>query len=197
MTKQSFLVVSLKDGKAKKLAQVLTNDTSLKILDYLTNKDATETELANGLDIPISTIHYNLKILVDSKMIKSDEFHYSDKGKMVNHYTLANKYILISPEREAGLKERLKTFFPVSVILLAAAGAVQIISAPQFQLRYLAKQAQPEVFAVGRDAAEGTFMSIPSAASQNTPPNIALWFLIGSFATLGLYLLFMWLRERE
>jgi DNA-binding transcriptional ArsR family regulator len=145
MAKQSFLVVSLKEGKAKKLAQVLTNDTSLKILDYLTNKDATETELANGLDIPISTIHYNLKILVDSKMIKSDEFHYSGKGKVVNHYALANKYILISPGREAGLKERLKTFFPVSIILLAVAGSVQLISSPEFKLRYFTKAVQPEM----------------------------------------------------
>ena len=35
MTDESFLLVSLREEKAKKLAQVLSNDTARKILDDL------------------------------------------------------------------------------------------------------------------------------------------------------------------
>ena len=64
MTKEKFLLVSLQEDKAKKLAQVVTNDNCRRILDYLADREATETDLAKKLNLPISTVHYNLKQLV-------------------------------------------------------------------------------------------------------------------------------------
>ena len=46
MAKNKFLLVNLQQSEAKKLAQVISNDTSRKILDYLSDKSATESELA-------------------------------------------------------------------------------------------------------------------------------------------------------
>src|SRR3989344_3588410 len=109
MAKEKFLLVSLKEDKAKKLAQVISNDTSRKILDYLAEKEATESDLAKTLEVPISTIHYNLKALMDAGIIEVEEFHYSQKGKEVNHYKLANKYIIIAPKGTYGIKEKLKS----------------------------------------------------------------------------------------
>jgi DNA-binding transcriptional ArsR family regulator len=61
MASEKFLLVSLKEDEAKKLAQVISNDTSRKILDFLASrKDATETEIATHLEMPLSTTHYNL-----------------------------------------------------------------------------------------------------------------------------------------
>jgi len=204
MAKQSFLIVSLKESKAKKLAQVLTNDTSLKILDFLAGKDATETELANRMGIPISTIHYNLKILVDAKMVKADKFHYSDKGKVVNHYSLANKYILIAPEKDEGLKERLSTLLPVSAVLLVAAGAVQIFSSQSAvsSLSCFAKNAQPELLAtaVADESGAAVRATVPTAAqgivSSSSASPLALWFLAGALAALVLYMVLKAIRER-
>ncbi len=60
MAKEKFVLVSLKEDKAKELAQVISNESCRKILDYLAEKqDATESDLASKLGIPISTIHYN------------------------------------------------------------------------------------------------------------------------------------------
>jgi len=65
MTEESFMLVSLKESKAKKLAEVIGNDTCRKILDFLASKkSATETEISKDLNIPISTVHYNLKHLL-------------------------------------------------------------------------------------------------------------------------------------
>ena len=116
MSKTSFLLVSLKEDKAKELAQVISNESCRKILDYLADKeDATETELAKALGIPISTVHYNLKHLVNGGLVSVEEFHYSEKGKEVNHYKLANKYIIIAPKTTYGIKEKLKSILPVSL----------------------------------------------------------------------------------
>src|SRR3989339_352498 len=126
MAKQSFLLVSLQEDKAKKLAQVVTNDSCRKILDYLADKEATETDLAEKLGLPMSTVHYNLSQLVGTGLIIADEFHYSKKGKEVNHYKLANKYIIIAPKSTFGIKEKLKSILPVALLALAGAGFIQL-----------------------------------------------------------------------
>ena len=117
MNKESFLLVSLEDDKSKKLAQVLSNDSSRKILDLLSKHEfMTETEISKKLKIPISTVHYNLDILVKSKLINDDHFTYSEKGKKVNHYSLANKYVIIAPKKSEALFDRLKEFLPIIFI---------------------------------------------------------------------------------
>tara|TARA_Y100000310_G_scaffold296626_1_gene329014 strand:+ start:4454 stop:4765 length:312 start_codon:yes stop_codon:yes gene_type:complete len=100
MANKNFLLLSLEDSKAKKVANIVSNDSCRKILDYLSEHEtSTESELAEKLEIPISTVHYNLQQLMESDLITAEEFHYSKKGKEVSHYKLANKYI-IKPQRK-------------------------------------------------------------------------------------------------
>ena len=42
--KEKFLLVSLKEDKAKQLAQVISNESCRKILDYLADKENFERE---------------------------------------------------------------------------------------------------------------------------------------------------------
>ncbi|MEM4267854.1 MAG: helix-turn-helix domain-containing protein [Candidatus Woesearchaeota archaeon] len=130
MSEENFLLVSLKEDKAKKLAQVISNDTSRKILDFLTKrKDATESEIARQLGLPISTVHYNLQHLHEAKLIQAEEFHYSKKGKEVLHYSLTNKFVVIAPkETPEVFFQKLKEIMPVFIMVALAAIAIQIIS---------------------------------------------------------------------
>src|SRR3989338_7971312 len=125
MADDSFLLVNLKEEKSKKLAQVLSNDSSRKILDFLASrKSATETEIAAELNIPLSTAHYNIQQLMHANIIEADEFHYSEKGKEVNHYKLSNKMIIIMPKENVKLLDRLKKLIPAALFLSVATGAV-------------------------------------------------------------------------
>jgi DNA-binding transcriptional ArsR family regulator len=127
--KQTFLMVSLEEDKAKKLAQVISNDTSRKILDHLANKKASETELAKELSLPISTVHYNLKALLETKLVEATEFHYSEKGKEVLHYSLANKYVIIAPKAVTeSFKDKLKNLLPVGFLIAAGAAVIHLMS---------------------------------------------------------------------
>ena len=94
-------------------------------MDYLSGKEATETELSSNLGIPISTVHYNLQQLMETGLIDAEEYHYSKKGKEINHYRLANKYIIIAPKKTFGIKEKLKSILPVMLIVSGAALALQ------------------------------------------------------------------------
>jgi DNA-binding transcriptional ArsR family regulator len=128
MAKEKFILVSLKEEESKKIAQIITNDTSRKILDFLSEKEATESDLSKELKIPISTIHYNLKALLKARMIEAEEFHYSKKGKEILHYKLANKYIIISPKPIKGIKNKLRSILPASILAFISSGILFTIN---------------------------------------------------------------------
>ena len=77
MPKEPFMLVSLDEDKARRLAQVISNPTCTKILNYLAGKDATESDIAKELKLPLSTVHYNLQQLSQAKLVTVEEFHYS------------------------------------------------------------------------------------------------------------------------
>jgi predicted ArsR family transcriptional regulator len=190
MSEESFLLVSLKEDKAKELAQVLTNDTSRKILDYLSKKgDATETEISKELGLPASTVNYNMKHLTQAGLVSDDKFHYSEKGKEVVHYTLTNKFVIIAPTHVEGLRDKLAKILPVVAVV---AGAAYLIS--RFAVQ---KVAEPMLMAATEEAYVGD-MALKAAAPMGAPsleqtvaePNIALWFAAGAAFSLILY--FVW-----
>jgi len=201
MAKQSFLLVSLKENKAKELAQVISNDSCRKILDYLSEKkDATETELAQKLNLPISTVHYNLQHLMKAGIVTVEEFHYSKKGKEVNHYKLANKYIIIAPKTTFGIKEKLKSILPVALLALVGAGFIQIYTKYLKPVTFGAIKTAPAVIEEAvREAPKAQLMEKAPEVTQEiiqVAPNYALWFLIGAFFSIVLYLVISKIREK-
>lgn len=190
----TFLLLSLEEDKAKKLANVISSEACRRILDFLTQKEATETEVAKGLNIPISTVHYNLKQLLEAGLVKADEFHYSPKGREVNHYSLANKYIIIAPKTTEGLAVKLRRILPVCAVVAATGIAIQIIgnavqSAQKAVIQTAYKAAEADVI---REAGQ----QAPEAVQIAQQPNIALWFAIGALFALAVYLAYDLLRER-
>ncbi len=129
MAEEPFLLVSLEEAKAQKLAQVLQNETCTKLLNHLArHKEGTESELAKRLNLPLSTVHYNLKQLVQAKLVVADEYHYSEKGREVLHYKLANKYIIIAPQEDrGGFIEKLQRLLPAAAIVAGVALVLKAI----------------------------------------------------------------------
>ncbi|MDP6583308.1 MAG: helix-turn-helix domain-containing protein [Anaerolineales bacterium] len=182
-----FLLVSLEETKAKKLAQVVSNDTCRKILDFLTTKDGTETKIAEELDIPLSTTHYNLQQLVDAGLVKVDEFHYSEKGKEVNHYTLANKYIIIAPKTTHGIAGKLKHILPVAGVVAVVGGMMQFLQNQSAD--YTVASANAAV----AEAAPATAKALDAVevVAPAQEPSMAMWFVIGGVFALVLYGLYV------
>ncbi len=204
MSEESFLLVNLKEGKSKKLAQVISNETSRKILDLLTKKTYTETEIAKELQLPISTIHYNLQHLLDVGLIIAEEFHYSEKGKEVNHYKLTNKFIIIAPRVTESIKEKLKKILPIGMVALVAAGLIQLINSyfklAVFSAGALEEQAKTTAGKAAEEAAEIAVRAVPTAADmviiQPVWQNIALWFLFGAVFVVLLVFIFDLVKKK-
>ncbi|MFH1211989.1 MAG: helix-turn-helix domain-containing protein [Candidatus Woesearchaeota archaeon] len=222
MANKNFLLLSLDDDKAKKVANAVSSGSCKKIIDYLASKDhATESDIAKELNTAISTVHYNLQLLMDSGLVESDEFHYSKKGKEVSHYKLANKYIIIAPQstKKDSIREKLKTIFPVAIISIAVAAVIQLVSffrsgfsrtaafssAPNLMMAksgaVLEESAVAGASAMDRAAA---MAPTPAAESGATviravifDSNIALWFLIGALSALAIYIVISIIKRRN
>ena len=178
MPKEPFLLLSLQEEQAKRLAQVISNDTSRKILDYLARqKDATETQMAKELHLPLSTIHYNIQQLLQGRLIEAEEFHYSPKGKEVNHYRLANRYIIIAPAATFGFRQRLRSVIPALLLALASTAAIRLLTRP-------AETAAAPLLAQAESAA------LQAAPVVSVGSSEAWWFLFGTVVFVLGYLIF-------
>lgn len=190
MSDKSFVLMSLKEEKVKKMTQVLNNDTCRKILDLLSKKErATATEISKELKIAMSTIHYNLKQLKENNLVTSDEYHYSEKGKEVIHYGLANKYIIIAPKEDKSVLEKLKSFIPITLISAFAAGALFLLEKNFSKILNVLKGKTPEVAGMTQEfiMMETDTIKAPMRATTETiltePTTsmlIAPWFLLGA-----------------
>ena len=198
MAKEKFLLLSLSESKTKELAQAVSNDTCRKILDYLADKEASESELASKLDIPISTVHYNLQQLQKGGLVVVEEYHYSEKGKEVNHYKLANKYIIIAPKSTYGIKEKLKGILPVIGLMAIGSGLIHFFSNGTFN------SIQEPVFAskmmVAEVAMDAAVEAVPVAlesAKLSLFASLGVWFFVGALASILVYVLIDYLRNKK
>lgn len=135
---EKYVLMDLKDKSSKELATVLSSPTAKKILDLLSEKNKlSESDISKELSIPISTVHYNLSILCKAKLVEVREFHYSEKGREVNHYSLANKLIIIAPSKvDDSMKNRIKDLFLSIVfgVFFIGVGALSFLKAKSLQV---------------------------------------------------------------
>ncbi len=199
MAEDSFVLISLKDEKAKKLGELLGNPTAKKILELLAKKEYTATDIAKELQLPLSTIHYNLTNLEQGKLVVADEYHYSAKGKEVKHYKLANKMVIIAPEQpSASVIEKLKKILPVALITATAATAVQwywnlssaVPKAADQEMLLAAPMAESAVYDSATMAVEAS-----TSVAQSASANLAWLFVVVAMTTIIAYLIITLLQE--
>lgn len=197
-------VVTVKN--ASKVAAALSNEKCQRILDYLQkHKDATESQISKGLDIPLSTVHYNMKVLSEANLVMDDVYSYSAKGKEVTHYRLnKNPIVIVQEERE--YTDLLKAIMPAAAIAAGAALVWQIARkavpsnlAANDAMLYMAESA-PEARILADDAA-GTMMMKAAEAPIAAQPDFLPYFIAGAVVTLVLSIIllsiYQWWSRRQ
>lgn len=208
---ETFVLVSLEESKAKELAQVISNDTCRKILDHLAKGKATETEIANKLNIPLSTVHYNMNALLKAGLVEAEEFHYSEKGREVNHYSLAHKYVIIVPSSlSSGIKDKLKSLLLSLGVVGIVGGVVHVltrITTPTSfsAVSHLEKKALAAGFA---DVASEAFSAPVAQIKEGYYPVVTyawydalvqsklFWVLVGAVALVVVYIIVELARKK-
>ncbi|MBI2146403.1 winged helix-turn-helix transcriptional regulator [Candidatus Woesearchaeota archaeon] len=196
MPKSNFLLVDLNEAKTKKLAETITSDTSRKILNHLADKEDSEASISSILNLPISTVHYHLQKLQEAGLVTVEEFHYSSRGREINHYKLANKYIIIAPQHVSGLKEKLRGILPVGLIIAGLGLVLKLWQnySNQTELATVSSKALMESAPMAEAAAP--VLQEMALQSRLSTPDLALWFLAGGIVALLLYVLITLLKEK-
>lgn len=190
MKEKNILVLSLEENRAKKIANIVSNSSCKKILDFLAKKDATETEISNKLKIPISTVHYNLQQLLKAELVDWDKYHYSEKGKEVKHYTLANKYIIITPKikDKNNIIEQLQRIIPTILITIITAFMIHINNAKKIiQDNQLESMPMAKTTFNNMDTIEKVVINSDTSFLLNLINNDIFWFIFGAFFVLFIY----------
>jgi DNA-binding transcriptional ArsR family regulator len=88
------------NGDSRKITQILSNETSLKILEVLGKKSMSATNIAEELNLPLTTVKYNLDSLAESDLIKVKQIKWSQKGRQVKIYESVEKLIVLGSFKE-------------------------------------------------------------------------------------------------
>jgi len=120
---ENFVVVSLEDEKSKDVAKILSNDTARRMLEELSKGRKSISELSEELEVPISTVQYNIDALKKAGFIKDTGYRYSEKGKKMLYYEPARKIVILAPKKEEkNILAKLKMFLVPLIFGIASIG---------------------------------------------------------------------------
>jgi len=207
MTKDStnnFILVSLDDEKSKAISEVLGSSTCKKIISYLTEtKEASQKDLSDALKIPMNTVEYNIKKLLDSGFIqKRTNFFWSKKGKKIIMYELSNKSIVISHKKFPS--EKIKSILPAFILTAAgtfALWAYEKISSVSVTPERVLSNSYDAVATKAQELAGTSSGGAGSITASVSPSDLItsssytplwLWFLIGGLISIFVISLVNW-----
>ena len=92
------IVVIPVNNESKKIRQILSNDTSMKIMELLKKENLSASEISERLEIPLTTVKYNVDQMVEYDLVRIQRIKYSEKGRQVKIYEAPEKVIVFAPE---------------------------------------------------------------------------------------------------
>lgn len=197
---EKFLLVSLEESQAQQLAEVISNPTCRKILNFLTEKDyATESKISEELNLPLSTVHYNLSKMKEGHLVEVKEFHYSPKGREVDHYQLANKYIIISPKKVSGIRQKLRSILPAGLVVVGLSvivGLIESMSKGLFAAKTMSIEAAPQALMENAPMVAAKVAEKTTAIGISNWPPFSVIILVGGLVGLVVHLVVELIREK-
>ncbi len=193
--KKNIECLSFDDERARQISKVLSNETAKKILVFLSEKEAPETEIAKKLNLALSTVHYNIQELQKVQLVSWTHYQYSTKGKEIKLYKAANRTLIIAPNEnlKKTFMEKLDLFFPSFLITLAGIIFLELGE----------KKREKSLFVMQEEAADTMMEKSISFAASNVEQassffsSQTFFFLLTICILLLLYVLFRKLTEKK
>ena len=182
---------SLDDEKSKKLGEVISSASCKRIVSLLAEKELSETDISRELRMPLNTVEYNLKKLIEAGIIEKASKWWSIKGRKIDTYRVANKLIVISPKKNVSSK--LKSVIPIVAVTALLSFFIYLYTLPSgFQSSDMLKSAAPGAATSGASEAAASTGGIVNAVSNPIFLQPWVWFLLGSLVAVVLFLIIKW-----
>lgn len=97
--KKQLLILPLAE-EARKINRILSNETSLRILESLGKNSMSAGDLAVELDVRLNTLKYNLDSLLETDLIRVKHLKWSRKGREIKVYEGVEKIIVLLPGKK-------------------------------------------------------------------------------------------------
>ncbi len=109
-TEEKLLIMQLSED-SKKIARLLSNETSIRILKLLDKRSMSAGDLADELEMRLNTLKYNLDSLLEAGLIRVRQVKWSRKGREIKVYEAVEKVIILLPgENDAKASVILRKF---------------------------------------------------------------------------------------
>ena len=188
---KKYVLFSLDDEKAKNLGDTIANDTSRRIANFLADKEASESEISKELNMPLNTVGYNIKKLIKAGLIEEKKHFFSEKGKRIPVYKVANKLIVLAVKKNSAYS-KLKSVIPVVLVSSLLAFFIAFYQSGQFvndNARKVETFVREEAVVGALEATDAVSNGIVQTMASQP---IWLWFLIGSLVTVIGFLIWNW-----
>lgn len=188
-------MIDIEDPRAEKVAEVLSNKTCKKILSVLAENEMAINDISKKLGLPINTISYNIKKLVDAGLAERvNKIFWSAKGKRMEIYKVANKRIVIMP------KIGVRGVVPALLVAILATVGIKVWS-------------DARVSSLQRGAGEVAQKAVTTTALKSTAqgeqlidsgiygtlanaPDIWAWYFLGALTALLIVILWNLMRRK-
>lgn len=97
---EKLLILQLSED-CRKIARLLSNETSIKILKLLNNRSMSAGDLADELEVRLNTLKYNLDSLLEAGMIRVRHVKWSRKGREIKVYEAVGRVIILLPAKKS------------------------------------------------------------------------------------------------
>ena len=114
------------DEQAQKIAKAMASRTAGEILQLLKNGNEAATQIAELLQLPITTVQYHLENLADAGIITVVERRWSQKGREVKVYGLRDQMLIVVP-RGGDLKGILLRYASLFAVVRVAAVVLALL----------------------------------------------------------------------
>ncbi len=128
---EKVLILPLSED-SKRITQILSNEKAMKMLELLADKPMSSSDVAEELELPLTTVKYNIDGLIEADLVKIKETKWSRKGREVKIYEPVQKLIVVAPgsmknDRSSIISMLKKYLGLVTGAVFAAAGLEGII----------------------------------------------------------------------
>jgi predicted transcriptional regulator len=201
---EKYIMVDLNDPRSSKIAEAMSNKTCKKILEIISENEMSETEIAAKLSLPLNTVDYNIKNLVEAGLIEPvKNVLWSVKGRRVLKYKVSNKKIVISP------KTMFKGVVPAILGVAVVSYIVKMITTNNFistqsksveLTNAVSSSASEMVAGATQIAGDSLVKAAPYVYYTNSgfmSAPIWAWFALGGLVALLIYIILKILDERR
>ncbi|MCE9652521.1 MAG: winged helix-turn-helix domain-containing protein [Nitrosarchaeum sp.] len=139
ITENAVNIFSLDDVKMKVLAKVISNKSSIEILNLLFDNQMTANEIAKKTNMSLQLVKYYLDMMLQIELIQISKTEKNSKARDMNYYKTSKLAIIITPSKITEKTKQSKSlvrcfssisrFFGMSVISTIAAMSLITISA--------------------------------------------------------------------